>query len=59
MAKRKFYSDQIEKFSHNAKKQWSIINDIINRKKSATKISKIKFNGDNITDKKNHIKYIQ
>ena len=51
MAKRKFYNDQIEKFSNNAKKQWSIINGIINRKKSATKINKIKFNGINISDK--------
>ena len=52
MAKRKFYNDQIEKFSNNAKKQWSIINGIINRKKSATKINKFKFNGINISDKK-------
>ena len=41
-AKRKFYSNQISKYSSDAKKQWKTLNEIINRRKSKSKITKLK-----------------
>ena len=49
-AKRKYYNNQISKFNSNAKKQWKTMNEIINRRKSKSNITKLKFGDQNITN---------
>ena len=49
-AKRKFYSNQITKFNNNAKKQWKLMNEIINRRKTNSKITKLKINDKDISN---------
>ena len=45
VAKRKYYNNLINMYSSNSKKQWQIMNNIINRKKSKNKINKLKIDG--------------
>ena len=42
IAKRKYYNGLIAKHSSDAKKQWKVINNIINRNKSKSRITKLK-----------------
>ena len=49
-AKRKYYNNQIFKFNSNAKKQWKTMNEIINRRKAKSSITKLKFGDQNITN---------
>ena len=50
-AKRKYYNSYFKKYSSNSKKQWQMINSILNRKtKTKIKISKIRYNGSDVTD---------
>ena len=50
IAKRKFYTNQITKYNANAKKQSKVINEIINRRKSKPKITKIKIDDNEVTN---------
>ena len=50
LAKRKFYNAQITNHNSNAKKQWKTMNEIINRRKSKSNITKLKFGDQNITN---------
>ena len=49
-AKRKYYSNQITKCNTNAKKQWKLMNEIINRRKTNSKITKLKINDKDISN---------
>ena len=51
--KKQYYSQQIETYTSNAKKQWKIINSVISNKKPSTQIKKLTTpTGSNITDNK-------
>ena len=45
IAKRKYYNNLINMYNSNSRKQWQIMNTIINRKKNKNKISKLKIDG--------------
>ena len=51
IAKRKYYNNLIERHNTDAKKQWKIINSVINRNTSKCKITKIKIENREITNK--------
>ena len=48
--KKKYYSNQISKYSDNSKKQWQIINNVISNVRSHVKISKITIGEKTITN---------
>ena len=51
ICKRKYYAKFIEEHKNNSKKQWGLINELLNRGKKKSKIEKIVGeNGENITD---------
>ena len=47
--KKRYYSDQIEKYISNSKKQWKIMNQVISNSKPKNKISKLKLGNKTIT----------
>ena len=50
-AKSKYYTAYFKKFSSNSKKQWQMVNSILNRNsKKKVKISKIRYKDSDITD---------
>ena len=48
--KKKYYSDQIEKYVSNSKKQWKIMNEVISNTKPKIKITKLKLGNETITN---------
>ena len=50
--KKNYYSNQIEKYTTSAKKQWKIINEVISNTKPKNKIQKLKLEDSTITDNK-------
>ena len=54
IAKRKFYNSYFERYSTDSKKQWQMIDQLLNRnKKAKTKIGKITYNGNTISGNSN------
>ena len=51
-SKKNYYSNQIDKYTNSAKKQWKIINEIISNSKPKNKVSKLKLPDSTITDSK-------
>ena len=50
-AKNKYYSAYFTKYSSDSRKQWQMVNNLLNRKKKGKiKINKINYNGNEITD---------
>ena len=50
-AKNKYYNAYFKKHSSDSKKQWQMVNSLLNRKtKTRIKINKIKYNGSEISD---------
>ena len=50
-AKKKFYESYFKKYSNDGRKQWDMINQLLNRKtKTKTKISKLHYNDQTITN---------
>ena len=51
LAKKKYYNAYFKKYAGNSKKQWQMINSLINKKrKGKVKINKIRYNGSDITN---------
>ena len=51
LAKKKYYDAYFKKYAGNSKKQWQMINSLINKKtKGKVKISKIRYNGSEVTN---------
>ena len=51
-SKKNYYSNQIDKYTNSAKKQWKIINEVISNSKPKNKVSKLKLPDSTITDSK-------
>jgi len=51
-SKKNYFSNQIEKYTTNAKKQWKIVNEVISNTKPRNKITKLKLHDKTITDDK-------
>jgi len=50
--KEKFYGDKLMSVQLNSKKEWGVVNHLLNRKSSKVELEKIKYNNINIVDKK-------
>ena len=48
--KHKYYTEYFRKYAHNSRKQWKMINSLLNRKKPNTKIGKLILDGDTDND---------
>ena len=51
LAKSRYYKQYFERYSSDSKKQWQMINQLLNRKRKAkVRISKVDYKGDTIKD---------
>ena len=57
-AKAKYFENEFNKNSHNIKKTWSIINDVIRPKKSKQDISLLDDNGSDVQDSKVSVQFV-
>ena len=57
-AKAKYFENEFNKNSHNIKKTWSIINDVIRPKKSNQDISLLDENGSDVQDSKVSVQFV-